>query len=433
MNIARTVNIIRGCLVVATVIFQHLELITVLGYAVTLGLLTGLLLLATTWTHANWPLLALVLSAVVVLSTANTLLSGYDEPGTFAGTFALFLLSSTIFVLGASSPLSSFIGSKAFEVAVFVSLTAVVSLSVVQTLTGALDIDFFFNPFREAQFGYQYNPDLLFVTFARAEGFFLEPSYDAFVIGTLGVILLSLTPRRRIAILALTVSGLVATQSAIGLGLLAVGAVIAVVRAVSRARARYIWASVAVVALLAVLIAPTLIRRLSTLADVGSSANYRILAPLPVLRDVLAGHPLGMPPGSVYEVVASYDLQMFGVEQTQSLDNGFYVLIYYFGVIGILLIVALLVWVIRALLARRPRGESDTQWIAPFWLVGSLIFSGGIMAPEFALMTWLVLMAYRHAQPQESDLRRASALGHHGDSSRSRWRRTHPEVAGSPG
>ncbi|XAS66648.1 putative colanic acid polymerase WcaD [Micrococcaceae bacterium Sec5.7] len=304
-------------------------------------------------------------------------------------TLVMFLLTS-LFVVTATHGLRDDLDTTRLWGAVRLALCVVVLLSVAQAATGHLGSEALFNPFGAYQFQHQYNPHLEFVSVPRAHGFFLEPSYDAFVIGTLTVALLCRRDHFR-STLALALLGMAACQSATGLILiLGIAFLIAI-----RSRPRISIPVTFGVALLLLSFGNYLISRLESIGNVGSSGNYRLIAPLQVLGDVLTAHPLGMPFGSIYEIISTYGLQMDGVEQTISLDNGIYVIVYYFGWIGLVAIGTLGVWALVSVFRRlRISEDREYDWIVPLWLFAALLFSGGIMAPEYGIMTWLIIVSF---------------------------------------
>jgi putative colanic acid polymerase len=141
-----------------------------------------------------------------------------------------------------------------------------------------------------------------------------------------------------------------------------------------------------------------LANRLNSTYTVGSSANYRLIAPQEILQDVLSKDLLGRPLGSIQETVGSYG-SLNGIETGTSLDNGFYVIIYYMGWVGVCVLLALALLTVRG--AFRPQGHFRSialVWLIPPWLLGSLLFSGGIVLPEFVITTVLLLAVYKGGQ-----------------------------------
>jgi putative colanic acid polymerase len=403
---------LAAVLIFITVIFQHFQIFSLSGFPVTIGLLSGLSLLVIAGNPPKLTILAVILPSLAVIS-GTTGLMGADlsDFASFSRTFALIMLAATIVVSGASGSQENIISSPQVTKSLFAVLTLVVLLSVAQTISGSFGSLLLFNPFGTNQYLYNYNPHLAFNPIPRAQGFFLEPSYDAFVIGAVGAALLC-TTRKTGLVAALVLAGLAACQSATGL----VVFFVALFTVALRSRP-----SAAVGALLIALLAASvsgeyLIGRLTTITTAATSANYRLVAPLEVLGDVLKHSPLGLPLGSIERVMVSYGLQN-GATVGSSLDNGFYVLIFYFGWIGI---AGIVVWIGASIKSMRVRiSDGGAGWIAPLWLLASMFFSGGIVLPEFALMTWLVLVSY--GRRKETDVKFDRAAGserHHREFSR---------------
>jgi putative colanic acid polymerase len=98
----------------------------------------------------------------------------------------------------------------------------------------------------------------------------------------------------------------------------------------------------------------------------------------------------------LYEVVSRYQLFQFGAEQSVTLDNGLYVIVFYFGWVGLLMLFGLVAWALSRQ-ANESIAPSVPSIVVKFWLVGSLLFSGAIFAPEFALVTLLVIVVWRES------------------------------------
>lgn len=377
---------LAACLVFVTAIFQHFQIFTILSYEVTVGSLSGILMVAMLLRKVNFGLIIPVWALVATLTAAAALFSGETDAKGYLSTLALFLLSSLIVSSAFSEQKWDIFSSAWFTYAILLALMAIVTLSLGQVVLGYLGSDALFNPFGDHQYLHKYQANIGLVQFPRAHGFYLEPSYDAFVIGALTATLISL--RRFVRTTAvLCVLGLIACQSATGLVLLVVITVLIALRS----RPAIALGAGAVIGGVIVFTGDYLWIRLASSGTEGSSAYYRIVAPLRVISDVLHTHPLGMPLGSIERVIGSYGLEMAGV-QAKSLDNGFYVVIFYFGWIGVILLLLLLYAVLK--LASKT-DSTGYAWIAPLWIFSSLFFSGGIVAPEFALMSFLVISSFR--------------------------------------
>ena len=367
------------------VIFQHFQVASIATYPVTIGLFAGILMILIVSTRSSIVPITVTWSVIVGLGALSALVApNYNDGTEFGQTLLLILLSSAVVVSGFYGRATDFVRSAQFAKALFWALTVIVTLSMLQVVTGSLGSIALFNPFGANQYLYQYQPYLQFVAVPRAQGFYLEPSYDAFVIGTLTVCLLALG-RNKIAASILCFLGLLACQSATGLLLFAAIAILIAVRAQPRV-------GVVVFVLLAALVwlaGPSLTGRLESLGAASSSANYRLVAPLEVMNTVLTAHPLGFPFGSIADVMASYGLQN-GSTIGSSLDTGFYVIIFYFGWIGLF---ALVCWMVATAMYALSRSRSGTGLvrIIPLWLFSCMFFSGGIVLPEFAISVWLAI------------------------------------------
>lgn len=409
-------------LAVITILFQHFQILEVGGYPVTLGFLAGVGLVCAL--ARTIPFVPVTLTAAIFMAlTGITALMNVSVPSEgYFGTMALFLVTILILGFAFGDFRSEIVGSASFANAILACLAILVALAAGQVALGTLGSDVLFNVFGEHQYLRQYDPQLGMVQFPRAHALYLEPSYAAFVIGTLGVALINFNRHRMLAV-ALAVTGMVACQSTIGLLLV----VTIFVLIAMRSRPAVVLVMVAALVTILYFSGEYLAIRLATINQDGSSAYYRIVAPLDVLIDVLRNNPLGMTLGSVESVVGTYGLQMAGVHAT-SLDNGIYVVVFYFGWLGVVALVVGLAVMARSVFIRL-RTRSDYSWITPIWIGASLLFSGAIMAPEFAVMTWFVLVTFRLATQlngTEVCVPQASTKYRHRHVSRSGWARAHP-------
>jgi putative colanic acid polymerase len=401
-------------LVFITIVFQHFRLFNIGDYEATLGLLTGLLVVVLLIGTMNYFAVISVGVFFVVLSSATALFSSQAVPTDYLQTLALVLLTSVIVTSAFGQIKWSLVGSESFAFAILIALSTIVAISVGQVALGSLGSSALFNPFRANQYLHLYNANIGLVQFPRAHGFFLEPSYNAFVMGTLTAALLSLNRFIKSAVV-LAVIGLAACQSATGLVLL----VLFLGFVALKSRPAITLAAAATIFGVVSYAGDYLWIRLLSFGTEGSSAYYRVLAPIEVLMDVLGSHPLGMPFGSVERVIGGYNLQMAGVHAT-SLDNGFYVVIFYFGWIGIGLLLLLLTATIRA---TKSRSDGSYTWIAPLWLFASLFFSGGIMAPQFGIMTFVVILSFRSSLMHDHEESGAISATKHRNGNVLRFRR----------
>ncbi|MDZ8170738.1 putative colanic acid polymerase WcaD [Microbacterium xanthum] len=319
----------------------------------------------------------------------NALFSGQDVgAGDFFGTFLLVVATVLLFALASQPPRITASQWQSVAKGLRFSVYVIAVLSVLQVIAGAAGSESFFNPWGDRQYLYRYQPLLQFNAVPRAHGFFLEPSFCAFVVGTVFFTLVVLRAVNWLVVVSVAAT-LAATRSATALALMLILLLVAAIM-VRRAR---LFSLIAVV-FLVLGVGEELHRRFTSIGDVSSSGNYRLLAPLPVLEDVLIHRPLGAPMGSVEETLSRYDL-LNGAAVGTSLDNGFYLLIFYFGVVGIGFILALCLLAAIVFVRLRRLGLTLGA-LVPFWMLGSLAFSGGIFLPEYVLLNILLVLAIRH-------------------------------------
>lgn len=287
---------------------------------------------------------------------------------------------------------SQLIRSQSVLRALQTCLIIVVALSVLQVASGLAGSLFFFNPFRSHQYLYQYDPGLAYA-FPRAAAFYLEPAFNALVILSVGcsLILMRFHPTGNILLMVI---GVASSGSASGLATLAT---VLFIFASSRRRGQRLFAMIAIGAVF-MFSGSYVIHRLSSVESIGSSANYRIEAPLAVLQHVLSVSPFGFPLGSVDATIRTFGL-LNGSAAGSTLDNGYYLLVFYFGLIGILMSIALVGYIIK--LALRNRKSSVMYWPFGLAIMALPLFTGGIILPEFLLPFGVVLMASRVAGMEE--------------------------------
>lgn len=386
---------VSAVLVFILLLGQHFQLTALWGFPTTLGLLAGLTLLALNVRTLAAHTFTLVLLGALVLPLANAIFAQQAvSTNDFIRTLALLTLSTVILTAAATTNWTGFVQSRPVKRALYISLCLMSILSVVQVALGSRGDEKAFNLFGAHQYLYQYDPHLEFVDVPRAQGFFLEPSYNAFVILSVVVALLMLDFKAK-STAALGLAGTMASQSAMGL-LIVLG--LCTLTVLLKARTRSAIAAFLVTPTIVLLVGHYLQDRLASLATAGSSAHYRLVAPLTIVDNIFTNHPLGWPLGTITDVVSQYGL-LNGAGLGSSLDNGFYVIIFYFGLPGAVMITLTLVVVILTAVRQRSRGF---LWMGPLWMFASVGFSGGIFLPEYCLTVALVIAAYRSGLTQHA-------------------------------
>lgn len=379
----------------------HLELGKVLGFPVTLGAIIGTLLLAYFQWGARfskrWVIgTSFLLAAISLNGVVNS-----DKIGTtdFLGTYSLIAFTLIMSLMSSGSSKVEPAAIDGVGLAARDSLYAIAIFSVMQSVSGALGSQVLFNPWGGMQYLYHYVPALESNSLPRAQGFYLEPSYNAFVLCTLFAIVFLAGKFNKCAALAL-VSGLIVTRSATATTLVITLATFALIF-FGKKRSR----TFTLLGLGFLVVGPELVNRLSTITQSGSSGNYRILAPLKIVGDTLISFPLGAPLGSIYTTVQKYGF-LNGASAGASLDNGIYVIIFYLGWVGLALILASIPIVALQVKKMSGAGTPYLGLVAP-WIFGSLFFSGGVFLPEYVFLTCLLSLILKY---KSSDFQTHTAL-----------------------
>ena len=400
---------------VGSIVFLHFEFLSIGGYPLTVAPLAIALVLRCNALKRHWPVL-LVTLVVISLGTPVVTALAYRMPVNwteYLRTYLLWFFAVAALALGISRPLTgrerSWLGAGCFAALVIVS-----TFSLMQRLLALDGSTALYNPWKSHQ--YLYNYDLRAHLLAlRAPAFFLEPSFNALVITSLLFILLLLR-YRVVWAFGFAILGLQCAASVSGFAILALlglmstrilprgrGAGMVVVRRLSILTliALSLWISHAY-----------LTQRVSSASIVGSSTQYRLIAPLPVLQDVLGNSPLGAPLGSVQQVLPKYDL-LNGQVVGSTLDNGLYLLVYYFGWIALAMGVIL---GLRLLFDKPRENQFGVRSFVAFSLL-TLANTGGIVLPEFIFLYLLVILAFRlQLKPGGVDNALSVTVYYHGDS-----------------
>jgi putative colanic acid polymerase len=372
------------------VVTSHFVLFDFYGFPVTPAIAVILLV---AFFHFRWMPSPPVLLGWLLLCTypalvAFTRLDSLDWIEFFR-TYALWVFAVTAIVVAATGRIRRR-APVAFGNWAVQALATVTVFSAVQVLSASRGSALLYRPFGEnTYFGgydvYNRSSDI------RASGFYLEPSFNAFVANLLlSVVLLhGSKAERRVGIL-LAVISLVLTRSLAG----AVGLIVVLLLRLGygHGRAGLVWLAGTLLVVPIVLMSGPLdwlVARISTVTVEGSSANYRLLAPLQVLQDVFLNSPIGVPLGSIEATFASYDL-LNGADRGTSLDNGVYLVIFYTGFFGVCFLIACTVQAVVLVLYRRRR--SGVAVVVGLVMLG---YSGGILLPEFVLGFGLFIYAWR--------------------------------------
>ena len=385
-------------LISSAVILLHFQIASLGGFPLTIAPLATLLLL-TKWRRLSTKSLGpwMVLVALFVLPFINVWQvtgAGTDVVQDFARTYSLwslacFMLWCTHFLNARTESTDDLLPRAAFGCLVIVVAFCVAQIAAWR-ITGS---DALYNPFGSRQYLYALDMPFGAGGLVRAKGFFLEPSFCALVILTLWLVCVLRNYRVTASSVVATV-GVVATSSVVGL--LALAAFILVFWAAGRHRSRwrYLVAVLGVGALLGIVVPGVggyVVRRLLEIQTPGTSGYWRVTAPLSMIRELLTSYPTGILLGRADQYVASFGV-LRGNAVGSSVDNGIQILVFYFGWLGLAAVIALFCCAVGALL-RRDRPTALVTW----YLLLSLLFTGGILVPEYVFLQVLVLQAGRQS------------------------------------
>ncbi|MBQ0943122.1 hypothetical protein KAK07_07220 [Ideonella sp. 4Y16] len=384
----------------ASIVFLHFVLVRPLNFPLTLAPFALVFFLSGTYRLSGLlsDLRAIsLITLVLALPMLGALQIGYDGADgiQFLRTYALWCTAAMSILAASLAPASVKADIATPALAALLAITICVALQAITSQNGDRT---FFNFFGS----HQYFGEIELETLAtddrlRPPGFYLEPSFCAYVITNLTAICL-LQDRHRGVSIALGVISILFIQSLTGL--IAFGVILLFYTATQQRSQRTINARAVTAALLAAgpfiflvwfFYADYVASRTAQVDEVGSSTYYRVVGLLPVLSDTLIEYPFGYALGRVREIVPKY-LIPHGNGYGESIDNGLYLLIFYFGWIG-LIAVFLLIYKFFGLWYR---GQAKLALCLLVVLLGSF-FNGGIMLPEFALLTTYIIYVARTA------------------------------------
>lgn len=396
----------QHCLVVASILFLHFMLVRLGGFPLTIAPFAAILFLV--WNYRLRMskvalLLGLSLLALPPLVHVPSFFSSLTDPQEYLRTFLLWCFNATIIWLALKSRIERD-RSHILLRAVYVALASVSIFVLLQVLlANFLQVTLLYNLFGNHQYMSPYSLHTLEFSNGnlRGPGLYLEPSFCALVLYTLFTITF-LARYRLVPSIVLTALGIAATGSASGI--LAFVITLALGTMVTRkAPAMNRWVMIGLVAVsvtgIILLLGSYLASRFFQLNASGTSTYYRLVAPLAVLGDVLRHFPLGAPFGSVERFLGSYQL-MNGSNEGKSIDNGSYLIIFYFGWLGLVANLGIVAKAITSFLEKRRE-----LMLVMLYMFLSLQFNGGILLPEYAFLLCLVLYQFRtssESRPQSA-------------------------------
>lgn len=286
----------------------------------------------------------------------------------------------------------------------FLMILVIVGIySLLQVLSAKLFSSYFFyNPF--GTFTYMNEYRIVGGSYERAPAFFLEPSFNAFIMFFLVSAILINTTKTRLSVWALLLGSFFVILSGSSAGILAMGMLASFWLIFYGVTNKFIRVLVVLTApfILALFSSYILAGRLSEVDIEGTSGYWRLIAPLTILDTVLTKYPLGVPFGQIEAFVFPFGL-LHGEGIGTSIDNGLYVIFFYFGWLAFPFFIVLIYKLFQSILLADFVGSI-------FWwfILASLQFSGGIFLPEYIYPFLLVLIQFRKARFVKTSLLRVN-------------------------
>ena len=378
--------IVGGC------VLLHLMLAEPAGYPLTIAPAAVTLVLVRHYAGRMSMLKMTAWLALLLIPFVNVLGAPSDTLAKFVRTYGLYVFNVSVLWWATAARIDRC--RNDIVRGAFAALAVVACFSAAQSglafLTGSNAL---YNIFGNHQYLHLYDTDLHNTgsgSWSRAQGFYLEPSFGALVMVTMWVV--CTLANYRVGAAGLIMAGALFFNRSFS-GILTFMFLLAIHLGLSLGKRVSLFVKLAVtigcVLIAAVVLRQVLLARLAELNVEGASAYYRLISPLVVLRDVLQSRPFGVEMGQVESFLAPYGLLQTGSEGN-TLDNGLYVLVFYFGWLGIAAVTGLLATIASHIM--RGRREAAIFW---GYLLLSLGFSGAILVPEYAFLLVLVIYQYR--------------------------------------
>jgi len=367
-----------------TIVFLQFQFYFFWNYPITVGLISLPFVLALLYEIKLKIDFFLVILILVMQSLTVGILNNRIDYLQFLRTFILFTISIVCIAICMGSKLKT-LGSqnvKYFEYT-YILLTL---FSVFQVAFGELF------PILNKPFGsftnYYAIQGTYFGEFARASGFYNEPSYNALIsISLVPIFCATLNGKLLTRILSLGMIYALTTYSLAGIVyFMILGLVIATRAKISKRLLMPIYL---------VFIASTFSyvgTRIESINTSGSSLNFRIIAPFKALKAILPENFFGIPLGSVEQEMFKIGL-LNGQNIGTSIDNGIYLFVMYFGATAILLIILTGIVFYRYTITVKNFSALD------FLVLGTPIFTlamtGAVFTPEFVIIESLAIYGTR--------------------------------------
>lgn len=390
---------INSLLLIVSIVFMHFMLARIAGFPLTIIPFTMSIFVLT---HFELVKNLRTLSLFIILMIWPFIVYGiYVNAGgsvdlfDFSKTFLLWIYAFLTLIFASFSRLNK---TPDYSVAFFVALILITLFSLAQILLVEIaDSTLLYNLFGSYSYmGQQNLGGSGLASWGRSPGLYLEPSFNAFVMFFLtSILLINNKVNNAVLIFSIGICGVVLTTSAVGL-LAMLGLITSFVIAKVIADGVKPIRILAVILIFLILVWGLSIYHNSFLSDkiyevfrAGTSGYWRLIAPQVILTKVLVQYPFGVPFGQVENFIIPIGLNHAG-NIGSSLDNGLFVLPFYFGWLGVFVILGLISKFLISVY------QGDRNGVIFFWyLIVGLQFSGGVFLPEFIFCLVLMIFQYR--------------------------------------
>ncbi|WP_234264181.1 hypothetical protein [Hydrogenophaga sp. NFH-34] len=134
------------------------------------------------------------------------------------------------------------------------------------------------------------------------------------------------------------------------------------------------------------------LNRLTEFQNEGSSAYFRLIAPLKIIQYVLFERISPLPIGTLDSVLFQFGLVD---EAGKTFDNGYYIVIANFSWLGVLLLTYLLFQLGNKI--KESMRISSIRGLIPLYAVILPLFNGLIFSPEFCLIVLTLIILWKHS------------------------------------
>lgn len=380
------ISVSQKILLITFYLLLQFQFAYVLEFPITVSLV-GLVFFLTYFVEfeINYKIL-LSISFFSILSITNQLISNnIGNEIQFLRTFLLVLFS--IVILGNAFTAKLKLNTDLKIQIMLKALTILAIISILQAILGYRFGSFVTSPLGKFSYQYQYTADLN-SNLTRASGLYSEPSFNALVCLSFLPIVLSIKDKRKRITYSIISSGYMISTFSLT-GILSLGLIFLIWFWEDRKIRMFPILSFAV---LIMITSNYIFKRWQTLSVEGSSANYRLVAPLRAIIEVIPENLVGIPLGSLESTFRKFEF-LNGNQIGSSVDNGYALLILYFGMIGVLGVALIFIYTLHIAVLMSRKNMYGWQMV----LIPSLTlnFNGGIFLPDFLSVLTLIIITLR--------------------------------------